>query len=254
MVHLTEIYSEGLCAVQEEGGKWGYIDLNGNIVIPFDYLEAKNFVNELAPVKNDENKWGYIDKNGEIVIPFEYTNAEVFSDGVGRVANETEWGELWGYISKDGVMLTGFEYYSPEEFFDGLSVAGKYTGKGYIKKDGTPLTEFCYPFAYSFKNGVAFVEKGELDFDYIDTTGKSIVPSGYEASLHGYSSCDLYPIENTEGKTGYIDNKGNIVIEAIYSGSSGNFINGVAHVYKDEQEYYIDEQENILFYINRNAD
>jgi len=52
-----------------KGDKWGYIDKEGNMVIPPVYDEAHIFSGGLAPVKFN-SKWGYIDTKGDIVRPF----------------------------------------------------------------------------------------------------------------------------------------------------------------------------------------
>lgn len=50
-------------AVVKIGGKWGYIDKSGTIVIPGQFDMAKKFTNGLAAVII-ENKIGYIDEKG----------------------------------------------------------------------------------------------------------------------------------------------------------------------------------------------
>jgi hypothetical protein len=57
-------FSEGLAAVQI-GGKWGYIDKTGKIVIePRTLNSAKDFHNGLAYIVTKNGEHGYIDKAG----------------------------------------------------------------------------------------------------------------------------------------------------------------------------------------------
>lgn len=51
--------------------KYGYIDKQGNEVIPLKYDDAYNFSNGLARVEL-AGKYGYIDKQGNEVIPLKY--------------------------------------------------------------------------------------------------------------------------------------------------------------------------------------
>ena len=55
-------FSEGLALVKLNG-KYGYIDKQGNEVIPLKYDYANNFLEGLALVRLN-GKYGYIDKQG----------------------------------------------------------------------------------------------------------------------------------------------------------------------------------------------
>jgi hypothetical protein len=63
-------FSEGLAAVQSHG-KMGYIDKEGNQVVPFIYDDAWKFNGGLAMVSKNE-KEGFIDKKGNVIIPLKY--------------------------------------------------------------------------------------------------------------------------------------------------------------------------------------
>lgn len=58
-------FSEGLCAVQKDG-LWGYIDLQGKLVLPLAWDEANDFDEGLARVEKN-NGWAYIDRSGWVV-------------------------------------------------------------------------------------------------------------------------------------------------------------------------------------------
>ena len=69
-------FSEGL-VVAVKRRKAGYLDINGNVVIPFKYREAESFSNGLAKVKKGR-RYGYIDHTGKTVIPFKRYQATDF--------------------------------------------------------------------------------------------------------------------------------------------------------------------------------
>ncbi len=60
--HHGYVFSEGLAGVKKNG-KWGYVDYDGNEVIPFQYDFVFAFTEGFAWVKKD-GKWGLIDKYG----------------------------------------------------------------------------------------------------------------------------------------------------------------------------------------------
>jgi hypothetical protein len=62
----------------------GYVDKNGEIVIPFDFDTAYPFSEGLASVRMGD-KFGYIDHTGEIVILPQFENVEPFREGVALV-------------------------------------------------------------------------------------------------------------------------------------------------------------------------
>lgn len=78
-------FSEGLAPV-EDGDKYGYIDTNGEIVLPFQYDHAGSFNEGVAVFitkgRNgfEDGKQGVIDRTGDIIIPCEY-DAITYNEG-----------------------------------------------------------------------------------------------------------------------------------------------------------------------------
>ncbi len=81
-------FYEGLCAIEGENGKIGYINLDFEIVIKPKYEDAKPFSCGLARVK-EEGKTGFIDKTGNIVfyLPSKYYADMVFSDNILQISS-----------------------------------------------------------------------------------------------------------------------------------------------------------------------
>lgn len=71
-------YSEGLKAVEQDG-MWGFVNLDGELVIPYKYHYVRSFHNGLAMVKL-RGKWGYIDWFGNELIPLEFDEVTSFRD------------------------------------------------------------------------------------------------------------------------------------------------------------------------------
>ena len=70
------------------------------------------FSNELAKVKKDDN-WGFIDKNGNVVIPFMYYWAYDFSKEKAKVEF---YGETF-YINRQNVVLRKYQHPLIEAIF-----------------------------------------------------------------------------------------------------------------------------------------
>ena len=58
-------------STHKKDGKYGVIDTNNNIVIPFGlpYAEVRGFRDGRAAVKDHHGKWGVIDTKGNLIVP-----------------------------------------------------------------------------------------------------------------------------------------------------------------------------------------
>ncbi len=81
-----------------KGGKYGFIDKTGKLVIPAQYEVVNGFSEGLAKVRS-EGKCGFIGLNGEVVIPLIYTDAQSFESGIAWVKDENN---QTFYIDKKG--------------------------------------------------------------------------------------------------------------------------------------------------------
>lgn len=88
-------FSEGLAAVKVNG-KYGYINKSGVSVISYRFDEARSFSEGKAPVLFN-GKWGFIDRSGKGMIPYKYDNANPFSDGLANV----QLNKVWGFVDSE---------------------------------------------------------------------------------------------------------------------------------------------------------
>lgn len=81
-------------------GKYGIIDLDNNVIVPFEYDNIKESNNsvELIPAAKNE-KYGFINIHNEIIIDFTFVDVGSFSCGLAPVA--IDYG-CWGYIDNSG--------------------------------------------------------------------------------------------------------------------------------------------------------
>src|SRR5438046_8703915 len=103
-----------------QGGKWGYMDRTGKIVIRLQFDAASYFSEGLAGVMVDKKemgiltfgKEGYIDSKGEWVIKPQFDYAGEFSEGLAVVRV----GDKQGYINKSGALVIKPKFYSADNF------------------------------------------------------------------------------------------------------------------------------------------
>lgn len=95
-------FFEGLAAVQNKDGLWGFIDTYGVVRIPFIYRQKPGpFHSGLAMVRDQKNRIGFIDHIGNLKIPANYSEASFFYKGK-AIARRSELGGLWVFLSENG--------------------------------------------------------------------------------------------------------------------------------------------------------
>lgn len=133
--------------------------------------------------EQEEYFCGFIDSDGNVVIPPKYEVAEDFSEGLALVA-EYGWGSAYGFINTRGEVvippLDGITVWGA--FHEGLCVVEVDGKRGYINKTGAMAIAPQFKVAYDFNYGVALVSSdtdGDDHWGFIDRTGKVIVPLRY---------------------------------------------------------------------------
>jgi tetratricopeptide (TPR) repeat protein len=77
-------------AAVKKGGKWGFIDTEGQVKIECRFDDAASFSGHLAAVKQG-NLWGYAALTGKIAIEPQFLRANPFHEGSAPVLAETGW-------------------------------------------------------------------------------------------------------------------------------------------------------------------
>jgi hypothetical protein len=236
-VEISENLSEGLIAVREENGKWGFVSEEAKVAINPRFEEVLFFENGLAGAKF-EGKWGYINKKGEWVIAPAYSEVGAFDNGglapVRAIANS---GGKWGFIDKKGEWIVPPAYSEVGAFdSEGLAPVAKITDRrhayGIVNRAGEELFppnsgfERIGPFA---SNGLAsasfFSPLLGWVYGYIDKKGKWAIKPRYR-SADNFNDCGIAFVQTGgawEGK--YIDSKGKTIRlpEKIYFSSLSDY-------------------------------
>jgi WG containing repeat/Caspase domain len=85
-------FANGLAAVRQLG-KWGFVDMNGKVIIPCAYDAVTRFSEGFAAVKQ-AGKWFYINTLGDIVRIGDFIDAKPCSEGMAWVKTMEGWGIL----------------------------------------------------------------------------------------------------------------------------------------------------------------
>ena len=234
--------SEGMFAF-ELGGKIGYMDKSGTIVVPAIYsydsvstysISIPFFYNGYAKIIK-ERKCGMIDKSGKIIIPIEYENLTPFTQfGNFVLIMKTISGKKnYGVVTVQNKQLVPVEYEDIK--MDTGMMTVKQNGKwGLIDKTGKQLLPCEYNYlSYSPTDKVATAEKG-TQYGVVDLTGKWLFEK--VKSIYTLYSCKFGMVQcKVSGKYGYLDLKGNEVVVTRYEGANDFNSYGLALVYKKKE-------------------
>lgn len=83
--------AEGLRFCKNQERVVGFLDEDGQVVIPFIYMNGSSFSSGMAPVTKNKEKWGFINRKGEVVIPFKFAFANSFDIDYPGLARVTRW-------------------------------------------------------------------------------------------------------------------------------------------------------------------
>lgn len=190
--------------VIREGGRYGYMDAGGQVVIPARYEMAEAFHEGLALVQQN-GQFGYINAQGEEVIAPQFEDAWHFSEGLAPVQVDGR----WGYINRTGRLVIEAQF----DLAPGMMEAQRDTtgptrvrvGTQYgFVQGGDTLIRPQFDQAWHFRDGLARVRKGGL-WGFIDAQGEEVIPAQFDQAWDFENG--LARVE-AEGRLGYIDRAG----------------------------------------------
>ena len=223
--------------------KFGFINKSGQFVIDPIFDCVRNFKDGLAAIEID-GKWGYIDINGYVVIEPKYDDVTwCFSEGLACVQE----GEKFFFIDKNGRKVLGpLPTADTCSFSEGLAAVGGMGINGYIDRAGKLVIDALYSKTFPFRKGIAFVKKERTkEWGYIDKMG-NFTPL-YIDNINDQSvfQNDGYIQVIRNRKVGYMDFSGKIIIEPKFDRAS-LFKAETACVVYNGGKYFIDEKGNFI--------
>lgn len=216
------------------GGRYGFIDRSGKVVIEARYAAAGPFREGLAAAADGE-AYGYINKAGKFVVKPAFQRAEAFSEGLAYV--EVKDGPK-GYINKKGDWAVKLEerITSAGPFRNGLVRVEAGYKQGYVNRKGEYVVRPEYGWLGEFSEGlVAFrldAEGGRAKFGYLDAAGKVVIEPKFDAAKNfsgGLASVQVGRDFSPDKRVGYIDRTGNFAVEPRFSYAE-DFSEGLALV------------------------
>ncbi|WEK54411.1 MAG: WG repeat-containing protein [Candidatus Cohnella colombiensis] len=270
---LDTFNSDTIVAVKND--KLGTVNMAGKTVVPFIYEQfvetpfgatfdlsrheeelKEHFHNGLA-IFIKENKYGVVNNKGKVIIPPNYDRIRLirsFPKQTGSRVLRTEDTSLflldkndkYGLADSTGKIIVKPEWNSIGDFSEGLAEVQKGGKYGFIDMKGrivvTPQFDWEWsPDQVLFEDGIRIVKKNGK-FGLLSSSGALLSTPQWDDIQTDLSSDLLHVGKHIDGEKlyGFIDRKGNVVIDVQYY-NINEFQNGYAHVESDDFQGYIDD-------------
>ncbi len=242
------------------------MNIKGEIISgPDDSFAGRNF-GEDGYFKTGK---GFYDKNFNLVVEIKYEDGDIAPSEIGdapksfsknglaaaqvlRKREGTGFDEVWGYIDRTGEFIIEPRYKEAEDFGDnGYALVENMDGTfEFIDENGDVVSK-KYSNAYPFSdNGLACVcELNTKRAGYVNDSFEYVIEGDYYY-LKPFADNNLAVVtKKIDGKLrwGFINEKGEQVIDFQFSAAPYGFVNGYCVVCKDGKWGFINEKGEFLF-------
>jgi hypothetical protein len=212
-------FSNDIAAYKCKSGKFGFLDIDGNKIIPCEYDGFGAFSEGYAKVEkkiDGKTKVGYIDNKGNIILPILYELGGNFANGWAIIKKDNN----YFFIDRNGNLNDAPRKY--DELFDFKSGFARGIIKGtnnapntyyYINKDLKEEITITSKEAYSFWDDVAVIKR-DKDYELLNKKGE-VFKTLAGIDILKFSVEGLLAIRQN-GKWGFMNNKGEVVITPKY--------------------------------------
>ena len=215
-------FSQGLSVVCV-GDKYGYIDKKGNFIIEPQFERAEQFDDNMIAHVRMDGKYGAIDLNGDLIIPCEHTTPESMKMGkyqqTWKSADSLVAVRLNnGYYSKVQSRIRSAEQYADAKINDpsfrntppsGVFVQDS-TGRFGLKRDGKWIHQPTLDSIKVLSHGYFQTSLAGMHGIY-DSFGRQIIRNRF-ASIVYQPSAEVFIVKDAVGKHGLYDTKGRMVL------------------------------------------
>lgn len=185
-IHVESAYmSSGLMCVKQ-GEKYGFIDYNGNLIIPYNYKHSKSFEHGYVGLSDEHGSY-ILTPDTKTIARFsgDYSSIyplDYYEDGTLFVLHQdTDNGFKHALVNTDGEFILSCEYEDIKIFYGCGLIAVKKTDKwGFADVHGNLKIPYRYEdTAFHFQNNYIACKK-DGKWGVIDTSGLELIPFKYD--------------------------------------------------------------------------
>lgn len=252
-------------AIIKQNAKWGVIDENGMVVVPFIHdnncIQISNLDINNSNIRSGacveltiNNKKGLLSRDGRLLIPVLFDEVKIISSGIAPVKKN----KLWGFYDILEGMILPCEYdYVWSNFVNDYAIVSKNKKCYAINKIGNIIIEGDSIFRTSNNT---FLVKHDGMFGMVNSRGEILVPFKYNGSsistIGGPPKFGRGTFFLKKGDYwGIIDKEGKLLspplfslsdYKSIFNNNSPCYFSGIARVKKGSMEGFVDTWGNFV--------
>ena len=121
----------------------------------------------------------------------------------------------WGLVDKNAELVLPCEYDEVLDVYNGLSAVQESNAWRYIHPDGTPAFEGTFSHADEFRDGLSPVQTTEGLFGFVNVKGEMVIEAKYTEAGRFHEDVHFAPVA-LNGKWGIVDRNGKEIIKPKY--------------------------------------
>ena len=217
-------FSQGLAGVYKNG-KWGFINKQNELIIPYEYEFPENCYSQFMEYENKlyvsvmkDGRWGIVDNHNDVIIPFKYDNI-----GYANKIIFAKKDDKCGFIDLNDNIVVPFEYDDYEEDFCNFCELSEYhlIAKndyiGLIDNNGNFVIPIAYKELSVTNKNVIVAKKLNNKYALINFENKQISNDiDYIDSFPNEGMYEVYNRIESKRIRGYITESGELTIPLKY--------------------------------------
>lgn len=177
-IKAVKKFSEGMAPFHNKKGMLGFINTEGEVIIPAQFTGVGYFCSGLAWARTKNGLIGFINYNGDWVIEPQFLAVKNF--GVESEIAQVRVNTIWTYIDKQGNILYPYLADRFDDYSEGFAKASSNKKVGFLNKKQEWAIMPQFESARRFKNGFA-VAKQNGGWGIINTKGEWVIRPIYIA-------------------------------------------------------------------------
>lgn len=233
-------YNSDLRITACKNQKYGIIDIDQNIIIPFKYDELR-YVNDNFIIAKTNDNYGVININNKRLLSFEYDEIYTSSEGFEGYAKILKDNRIGLLKSDDAQIIIPMQYQNILSVNNELLIAQLNDKQGVVDLKNKVVIPFIYDSIMSYDNYFIAYKDGLIGL--LNSDGKEILPFNFiyiEEIKSNIVTTVLFD-ENNERKYAVYDTDGNELVPPIY-----DYIN-----YNASDNYMIVKNKGVCNLVNK---
>lgn len=220
LLFTFKVYSAEPLACYKIDSVWHFVDVNGDEM--FRSAEVENLAGYregfflITRTVQDTTQWAFMDTTGTVKIIPDAAQARLFREGRAITVHFHDpdgMDRTYGYINKKGEQVVPPKYLDAIDYYSGKAYIMNKEERGYVDKKGDWLFKLDTLVGYVFNEGMAPVSNKKGKFGFINDKGEVVIDMNYDEAKPFHEGLAAV---NTKGKFGFINKKGEWGIKPSY--------------------------------------